>query len=116
MALELPKSPDVPELHREPIKQQAWYLQIKDEIPNSKRPIDKMSIAEILEMYQNNDFVCDDCGSKMGKMNCTLKEHIAHVINPIVHWSCEDCIIQAIRNGRVIASTATTDKWKLSNR
>ena len=105
-----------PELHFEPIKQQEWYLQIKDEISNSKRPIDKMSIAKILKMYQNNDFVCDDCGNKLGKINFTLEDHIAHLINPIVHWSCEDCIMQDMQNGRVLATSETTSKWQLSNR
>ena len=105
-----------PELHSEPIKQQAWYLQIKDEMPTSKRPIDKMSTAEIVKMYQNNDFVCDDCGAKLGKTNFPLEEHVAHLINPMLLWACEDCIIQDIRNGRVLAASVTTDRWKLSNR
>ncbi len=89
----------------EPIKQEAWYLQIKDEIPHSKRPIDKMSIADVLHMYRERKFVCDTCGKELGKIDFPLEEHIAHMINPIILWSCEDCIMSDIKNGRVIAAT-----------
>lgn len=93
-----------PQLFLEPIKQQAWYLQIKDEIQRSKRPIDKMPIAEILQMYRERKFLCDTCGKAID-MHTSLEDHIAHMINPIVLWSCEDCIMSDIKNGKVIAAT-----------
>jgi hypothetical protein len=91
----------------EPIKQDAWYFQIKDEIPHSKRPIDKKPIAEILQMYRGRKFLCDTCGKELiGKIDFSIEDHIAHMINPIILWSCEDCIIMSdIKNGRVIAAT-----------
>lgn len=52
-------------LFLEPIRQETWYLQIKDEISHSKRPIDKMSIAEILQMYRERKFLCDTCGKQL---------------------------------------------------
>jgi hypothetical protein len=90
----------------EPIKQDAWYFQIKDEIPHSKRPIDKKPIAEILQMYRARKFLCDTCGKELiGKIDFSIEDHIAHMINPIILWSCEDCIMSDIKNGRVVAAT-----------
>ncbi len=98
------------ELFFKPIKQEAWYLQIKDKIPNSKRPIDKMSIKQINQMYENKKFLCDDCGKELEKPNnIPLEDHIIHLINPIVLWSCEDCILKCEKEGRVIASTKEPD-------
>jgi hypothetical protein len=89
----------------EPIKQQAWYLQIKDEIHYSKRQMDKMPIAEILQMYRARKFLCDTCGKELDKVDFSIEDHIAHMINPIILWSCEDCIMSDIKNRRVIAAT-----------
>lgn len=107
----------IPQLHCKPIKQQSWYLQIKDTIQNSKRPIDKMSIAEIRKMYEDNNFVCDTCGKKFEKDNFTLEEHITHLINPIVLWSCEDCIMTDLKQGNIIGSTEESkpEKWQTEN-
>lgn len=105
------------ELDFKPIKQQAWYLQIKENISNSKRSIDKMSIAEIRKMYQENNFNCDTCGKKFEKNNFTLEEHITHLINPIVLWSCEDCIVHDLKQGNVLGSTEEPkfEKWQTEN-
>lgn len=103
-------------LHFQPIKQEAWYLQIKDEIQTSKRLIDKMSIAEILKMYQNKKYLCDTCNKELGKNEFTLDDHIAHLINPIIYWNCEDCIITDIKNGKIFATTETTTKWQSNNK
>lgn len=104
----------IADLHFQPIKQEAWHLQIKDKIQTSKRPIDKLSIAEIRKMYQENMFSCDTCGKKFEKNNFTLEEHITHLINPIVLWSCEDCIIKDLKNGNVIGATEP-DSTKTNN-
>jgi len=106
-----------PHLHFQPIKQEAWYLQIKDEISNSKRPIDEMSIAEIRKMYQENIFSCDTCGKKFEKNNFTLDEHITHLINPIVLWSCEDCIMKDLKQGNIVGATEEPEpnQWQSEN-
>lgn len=97
----------------EPIKQQQWFKQIRDEIANSKRPIDKMSIAEIRKMYQERKFLCDSCGKQFDKCEYTLEEHIIHLINPSYFWSCEDCFQNDLRNDRIIAMPEEKiDQWK----
>jgi hypothetical protein len=94
----------------EPIKQEAWHIQLKDKRLSGKRPIDKMSIAQILRMYEERKFLCDTCGKELvGKNVCSLKDHIAHLINPKVLWSCEDCLIDDFKNGRIIAATPDDD-------
>lgn len=105
-------------LHFQPIKQEAWYLQIKDEIQTSKRPIDKMSIAEILKMYENKKYLCDTCNKELGKNEFTLNDHIAHLINPIIHWSCEDCIIKDMKQGNIIGATKEPkpERWQSNNK
>ena len=76
-----------------------------------------MSVAEIRKMYQDNAFVCDTCGHGFTKNNFTLEEHITHLINPIVLWSCEDCILKDMKQGNIIgASEETTPKrWQTEN-
>lgn len=95
---------NIPKLHSHPIPQIAWYLQIKDRIPQSKRPTDKMTTAEIGEMYRTNKFLCDTCNKELGKCNFTLEEHILHLINPMILWTCKNCLFDDMKNGRVIAS------------
>jgi len=100
-----------------PVKQQAWYLQIKEKIASSKRPIDKMSIAEVFKMYENQTFFCDTCGKHLGKRDFSLEDHIIHLINPIILWSCDDCLIDDMKEGRIIGSTKEPDpkKWQIDN-
>ena len=107
----------IPELHCKPNKQESWYIQIKDEIQTSKRSIDKMSIKEINQMYDNKKFLCDDCGKELEKSDISLEDHISHMINPMVIWSCEDCIIKCVKDGRVIASTKEPEpeQWQVDN-
>jgi hypothetical protein len=103
----------IPKVYSTPIPQIAWYLQIKDKIPRSKRRIDKMTTAEIGEMYRNKKFLCDTCSKELGKCNFTLEEHILHLINPMVLWTCEDCLMEDMRNDRVIASMSSKlEQWK----
>ena len=105
------------ELRFEPIEQEAWYLQIKDELPTSKRTIDKMSIAEILTMYDNKKFLCDTCDKELGKYSFSLEDHIAHMINPIIVWSCEDCLMRDVKQGNIIGSTKEPkpELWQTEN-
>jgi len=99
---------EAPKLSMEPIPQIAWYLQIKDEMPKSKRPLDKMPIAQIKEMYEAGFIQCDMCGKKLKITSCkyNLTEHIIHLINPHTFWSCEGCYLQDKREGRIIAEVA----------
>ena len=93
---------DIPQLFTNPIKQEAWHKQIRDEITHSKRTIDKMSIAEIGEMYDEGKFLCDTCGKVLFNFKKSLTDHVLHVINPSIWWTCEDCFQNDLRNGRVI--------------
>ena len=107
----------IPNLHIKPQKQEAWYLQIKNDIQNSKRVVDKMSIKEINQMYTQKKTLCDDCGKELEKSNIPLEDHISHLINPRVIWSCEDCIIKCVKDGRVIASSKESEpeQWQIDN-
>lgn len=106
----------IPNLSFEPVKQQAWHLQIKDEILTSKRTIDKLSIKQINLMYENKKFLCDDCGDKFEKLDISLADHILHLINPSIFWSCDDCIITCMKEGRVIASSEPKpEQYQLDN-
>ncbi|MGH2613450.1 MAG: hypothetical protein ACRDFB_10450 [Rhabdochlamydiaceae bacterium] len=110
---------DVPELFTNPIKQEVWYKQIRNSIGRSKRPIDKMSVAEIRKLYQEKKILCDSCGKEMvGKGNYTLEDHIVHLINPNVLWSCEDCFQVDLRKGRIIAmeEEPTPEVWQDHNK
>lgn len=75
-----------------------------------------MSIAEILKIYQNKEYLCDTCNKKLEKNKFTLKDHITHLINPTVLWSCEDCIIKDMKSGNIIAEAETKlESWQIRN-
>jgi hypothetical protein len=101
-----------------PIKQQAWYLQIKEKIVQSKRPLDRMSIAEISQIYRERRFLCDKCGKELqNPNNIPLEEHVIHLINPLTEWACEDCFQSDLRNGRIIAmSEQKPEGWQEESR
>lgn len=105
------------ELYFKPNKQESWYKQIKDEIQTSKRTIDKMSIKEINQMYEQKKILCDDCGKDLERSDIPLEDHITHLINPMIIWSCEDCVIKCVKNGNVIGATEESkpDQWQLDN-
>lgn len=108
---------DVPKLFTNPIKQEAWYKQIRGRIEKSKRPIDKMSVKEIRKLYQEKRFLCDTCGKEIQKCNFTLEDHIIHLINPSVLWCCEDCYQNDLRNGKIIGMiSSATDSWQDENK
>lgn len=88
----------------EPVKQQAWHMQIRNQISSSKRVIDKMPIAKILQMYEQRQFLCDTCGKELGRVDFSLVDHITHMINPSILWSCEDCLVADMKNQRTIAA------------
>jgi hypothetical protein len=101
-----------------PIKQQAWYLQIKDKIAESKRPLDKMSIAQISEIYRQRRFLCDKCGKELqNSKKISLEEHVIHLINPSTQWACEDCFQSDLKKGRIIAiSEEKSEQWQKEGR
>lgn len=113
---------EFPLLGCDPVKNGAWYEQIKDNISNSKRFIDKMSLAEINAMYKQREFICDGCGKHLDSVNFklnkdTFEKHIIHLINPLFYWVCEDCIHYELKNGNVIAMTEDKDEeWQIENR
>jgi hypothetical protein len=105
---------DIPKLSFNPIPQISWYLQIRDKMMESKRPIDKMSTVELIRIYKEKKFLCDTCGKIFDKCNFTLDDHIIHLINPSILWSCDDCLIKDMKKGKIIASTPEpqTEPWK----
>ncbi len=94
---------NIPKIHVKSIPQVAWYLQIKERVARSNRTIDKMSINDIAGMYRNGNLLCDTCGKTLGRFDFTLEQHIIHLINPSFVWSCEDCILDDMKNGRIIS-------------
>lgn len=58
----------LPKLFSTPIKQEAWYKQVREEIAKEKRPIDRMSTNEIAQMYKDKKFVCDSCGKELSEL------------------------------------------------
>ncbi len=94
---------DIPELFCKSPVSGSWYSQIKEKIGHSKRPIDKMSIKEINEMYKKGIFNCDSCGNEFDKTDFTLRDHISHLIDPLYYWVCEDCFQSDLRNNHIIA-------------
>ncbi len=110
---------EISRLVSEPIKQQAWRLQTKDDFNNTKRPIDKKSVVQIYEMFKEKKFICDICGKNISiSREINLEEHIIHVINPEVIWTCEDCFQLDLRNGRIIAISKEPEpeKWQIENK
>lgn len=99
-----------------PIKQQSWYKQIADSISICSRPIDKMSTLEISKMYQSRKFLCDTCNKELGRCDFTLEDHILHLINPLILWSCDDCIQKDLRSGNIFGMTEelTPHKWQMN--
>ena len=89
----------------EHVPQVAWYKQIKDEISKGHRIIDQYSIKDIDDMYRDKMFICDLCGACIDGSNFSLSDHIIHLINPMVHWSCDNCIGRDLKNGVIIAAS-----------
>lgn len=106
-----------PLLCSEPLKQQAWYKQIKDKILDSQRSIDRLSIAQIREMYLERKFLCDICEKQLEKCDISMVDHITHLINPSYKWVCEDCFQNDLRNNRIIGLTEENPpkKWQLDS-
>lgn len=108
---------ETPKLFLTPIKQEAWYKQIREEIAISKRPIDKMSVAEISKMHDEQKFLCDTCGKELGKSDVSVKDHVLHLINPSIWWCCEDCYQSDLRNDRIIAmEEERSESWQEQNK
>jgi hypothetical protein len=53
--------------------------------------MDKMPIAEILQMYRARKFLCDTCSKELDKIDFSIEDHIAHMINPIILWKMGSC-------------------------
>jgi len=100
-------------LYSKPIPQISWYIQLKDKFDSSTRTIDRMNLVQIGRMYSEGIFLCDTCGKKLDKCSLSTEEHILHLLNPMVLWSCDDCIISDLKNKRIIASLENTEEsWK----
>lgn len=98
-------SDSTPQLFMIEIPQLAWHLQQPEALKQSKKPMDKMPLAEIIKLYERGVVLCDSCGKEMEISECayTLIEHIVHLINPNTMWSCEGCYLEDKRKGKIIA-------------
>ncbi len=95
------------------IPQKSWYMQFHDKFYSSSRSIDNMNLVQIRKMYREGIFLCDTCGKKLDKCNLSTEEHILHLINPMILWSCEDCIISDMKNENIISSIDNKEElWK----
>ncbi len=90
------------ELNCKAFPQVAWWKQRKND--KLVKPMDKMPMAEIIKLYESGFVLCDSCGKKLPIKECayTLVDHIIHMINPIVLWSCEGCYLECKRKGEII--------------
>lgn len=100
---------------REPVKQEPWYYQIDSTRITRKKSM-QLSVSDISIMYDEQYFICDDCGEYLGDemagiiMNEDRKMHIIHIINDKVSRVCEKCYQRDKKEGRIIAET--TDRSK----
>lgn len=100
-------------LFSKPITQISWYIQIKDKFNSSNRTIDNMNLNQIGMMYREGNFFCDTCGKKLDKCSFSIEDHILHLLNPMILWSCEQCIDSDLKNKRIIASCDQIEEsWK----
>ena len=108
----------VSELGFKLIPQIAWYSQIAEQIKTSKRIIDTLPIKDISDMYDSKKFICDTCGKSLEKCDFSVSDHVTHLINPSIYWSCEDCINSDIRNGGIFAMSelSRSEIWKENQR
>ena len=84
----------VPELIRTPVKQQEWFKQYLEDNHTFIRTIDRLSTAEIADLYERGMFACDKCGKELqiNRLNRDdMKIHVLHVINKAILLCCEDC-------------------------
>jgi len=96
---------ETPQLFMEKAPQVAWWKQF--DYSKSIKPMDKMPIAEIVKLYESGFVLCDSCGKKLkiSESKFTLLDHITHLINDKVLWSCEGCYLEDKRTGKIIAET-----------
>lgn len=91
---------------------EPWYLNNPANTIRKglKRVIDSMTYSEIYEMYENEDYRCDTCGRPLKEerdLQISAKDHIIHLLNPNIIWSCTDCLSNDFEHDRVIMMTYT---------
>ncbi|TVP41909.1 hypothetical protein [Candidatus Nitrosocosmicus arcticus] len=85
-----------------------WYVNHPTYINKGLRIIDDMTYSEIYQMYDNEEFRCDTCGKPLkdeGELDIPVKDHINHLLNPQIIWSCMDCINEDFKKGRILMHT-----------
>lgn len=90
-----------------------WYINNPANVIRKglQRIIDSMTYSEIYEMYDKEDYRCDTCGRPLkddGELHISIKDHVIHLLNPSIIWSCIGCINNDFKKRRVIMTTSTT--------
>ncbi len=107
------------------VKQQEWWKQWMEHIdhgikvtgePEYRRTIDRMSVAEISEMYKRGMHPCDTCDRELQLRASDLTTHglayhITHVINQHMLVGCDECMYDDYKNGRILAGDVP-DEWR----
>jgi len=95
------------------IKQQEWWKQIHPKIEKCRKAMDRLSMAEIIELYSRNKILCADCGKEMDITNSEWKpiDHIINLINPSTGSTCDDCMYYLYKTGNILAGEIP-DEWK----
>jgi len=97
------------EFGMESIPQISWWKQ--RDYSKSIKPMDKLPLIEIQKLYESGFVLCDSCGKKIKISDCkySLVDHITHLINTHVVWTCEGCYLQEKREGKIIVVIPNTD-------
>jgi hypothetical protein len=99
-------------LERIPIKQQEWWKQIFPHIKECRRAMDRLSIAEIIELYSKNRILCANCGKELDiPPNWEPIHHIINLINPMTGATCDDCMYKLYKTGNILAGEIPQE-WK----
>lgn len=88
---------------------EPWHVNHPTQnITKGLRIIDDMTYSEIYQMYEHEDFRCDTCGKSLkdeGDLNISAKDHVVHILNPQIVWSCMDCIEGDFKKGKILMHT-----------
>lgn len=103
-----------PQLTIAPAKKIPFWMIISKDVAQSNyhKPILEYTIRDIATMYEKEEFICDTCGNPLGKINFSLWDHISHLINPLILWSCDNCIEKDRKEGKIIAESSSNSTNK----
>lgn len=79
-----------------------WHIESKAGLEKNSRTIDRMTLTEIKEMYDEQYLQCDMCTRKLERYPFTAGDHVQHVINPDIWWKCEFHITEEKEHGSLM--------------